>query len=513
MSDASKSGPTGGSAPSHHISGAMQDNQWNAHNAQTRSWNLVLLSVAVILYLTLAILSIVYYGRLEATGSQSLWKYTLLVFFVLSFCTYMVYYQRKLHSFAEILSREQETARGLSRNLETLSSLLEVSSSINSQKNLSEILDTITGQMLTCFHADRSSIMLVDDSSQTLRTHACSGENSAITKEAVIPVGQGVSGWVAAHGQPLLLNGKVDDSRFPGAIKKASLISSSLCVPLMLAQKCIGVLNVNIMDSTRTFSEKDLKLLDIFANNAAVAIHNSQLEEEKNQRVRLQTMLGQLHSPQVVQKLVERISEGASPTRVREKVELTILFSDIRGFSDMLNVVDPEQIMSFLDAFYSDMNTAVFDNEGSIDKFIGDEVMAFFGAPLPLENSAENGLNTALEMLEYFKKLRSRFIERNPQFGKLGLGIGVNHGEVVVGNVGSASRYEYTVIGTAVNLARRLCAHAEPDQILTTRNTLEKSGMTCPAEALHRITFKGIPDSVSVCRIYNFNGKAKVQES
>ncbi len=450
----------------------MTDNDLAVKKAEKRLWHLVLLSVVVILFLTLVIISgSGFLGELESSLlPKEKTNYSIfLSLFVLLFCFYMIFQQRRLLHFSQAFFKEKQTAAMLSKNVEILGALLEVSSSINSQQQLQDILNTVTREMLACFRADHCSIMLVDEKTKTIRTKASQGTGAEYAKDALIPLGKSISGWVVANVQPLLLNGQVDASRFPGAQEdKKRAISSALCVPLKLADKCIGVLNVNLIGKEHTFSENDLSLLTIFSNNAAVAIHNSMLLREKGRRLSLQTMLGQLHSPQIVEKLVEKIEAGVEPEKRREMVEMTILFSDIRGFSSMLNVVDPEDILGFLDEFYAIMNKAIFDNEGSIDKFIGDEVMAFFGAPIALENSTRSGLKAAQQMLAYFQDLKLKFSERSHFFENLGLGIGLNTGTVMVGNVGSETRYEYTVIGTDVNLARRLCAHAQPNQILTT---------------------------------------------
>ncbi|MFP4476160.1 MAG: adenylate/guanylate cyclase domain-containing protein [Desulfatibacillaceae bacterium] len=486
--------------------------------AEKRLWQLILLAVVVILYLTLMVLVILFSG---ARGGQAIAflpsdfpEYSVsLAVLILLFCSYMIMAQRRFLQFSKTFVAERQQRDALARNVSILSSLLEVSSSINSSMQLHEILETITREMLSCFSADHSSIMLLEPRTNMLRTKASYGKGAEYAKDALIPLGKSIAGWVVENSQPLLLNGKVDQKRFPGTERKDRPISSSLCVPLRMSEKSIGVLNVNLLGEERTFSEDDLKLLTVFANNAAVAIHNSMLLKEKDQRVRLQTMLGQLHSPQIVQKLVEKYDEANTPDQMREKVEMTILFSDIRGYTSMLSAMKLEDIMGFLDEFYSIMNKAVFDNEGSIDKFIGDEVMAFFGAPIPLENSGRNGLATAYEMLGYFADLTEKYAARDPFFRNLSLGIGLNTGEVFVGNVGSATRYEYTVIGNAVNLAKRLCAYASANEILTTERTVRCMSTEVRSSYLKKIVFKGIPDPVKVHRIEFPEDLARKMES
>ena len=217
--------------------------------------------------------------------------------------------------------------------------------------------------------------------------------------------------------------------------------------------------------------------------------------------IRLETMFEQLHSPQVAKELIKKIDDWDQPNKIREKVEMTILFADIRGFSTMVSALKLEDIMAFLDEFYSAMTKTVFNNEGSIDKFIGDEVMAFFGAPIALKNCSENGVKTAIEMAASFQQLREKFSSDSPHFENLGIGIGVNTGEVFIGNVGSKTRYDFTVIGIAVNLARRLCSYAGPDQILTTEETISKIPGMVSSEFVENISLKGIPKPVNLHKI------------
>jgi adenylate cyclase len=260
---------------------------------------------------------------------------------------------------------------------------------------------------------------------------------------------------------------------------------------------------VNLIGIEKTFSENDLKLTTVFANNAAVAIHNAILMGEKHQRIRFQTMLEQLHSPQVAKELVNRIEDWNQPNSMREKAEMTILFADIRGFSQMMSHVELEAIIEFLDEYYSTTTRIVFKSGGSINKFIGDEVMAFFGAPIAFENATENGVRAALDIVTSFTGLKEKFSEISPHFRKLGIGIGINTGTVFVGNVGSKERYDYTVIGNAVNVARRLCSHAAPNEVLATTKTVEGLTGNHVYHFVEKKLFKGIHHDIDVYRLLN----------
>ncbi len=387
-------------------------------NIEIRLSQLVLLAVVVILCLTLVFLALQFLGFIDKSNiiamPENAYQYSIfLSILVLLFCAYVFTQQRKLIQLSREYFEEKASAHMLRQNVRTLSSLLEVSCSINSRETLSDILDIVAREMLVCFQSDQSSIMLLDQQSKLLKTSAAFGKGHEFTKDAAIALGEGIAGWVAKSGKPLLLNGEVDPADFPGTHKKIRGIRSALCVPLKMNEEIIGVLNVNLVDGDRTFWETDLKLITIFANNAAVAIHNAMLLKEKSERIRLQTMFEQMHSPQIVQELIKKTDDTDEPNKMRERLEMTILFADIRGFSNLMAVLELEAIMDFLDAFYSAMTKIVFNNEGSIDKFIGDEVMAFFGAPLSLKNSSENGVKTALEMVKSFQALREKFSEHS----------------------------------------------------------------------------------------------------
>jgi len=237
------------------------------------------------------------------------------------------------------------------------------------------------------------------------------------------------------------------------------------------------------------------------ANRAYREKLESMVADRTNFLIRLQKMFEQLHSPQVARELIRKIDEWEQPNNTREKLEMTILFADIRGFSTMVSALELEEIVNFLDGFYDAVSHAVFNNGGSVDKFIGDEVMAFFGGPVAVKNSGESGVRAALELSDSFQTLKAQFSENSHYFRHLGIGIGINTGEVFIGNVGSERRYDYTVIGTVVNLARRLCAHAGPGQILTTENTLAEVDGAVSSKHVEDMSFKGISNPVKIYKI------------
>ncbi len=272
----------------------METEELNISKIERKIWEMILLAVVVILFLTLALLGLQFLGFLGKSEvimlSEHSYKYSVfLSIIVLLFCAYVIIEQRKLLHLSRAFSKEKETTQTLSQSVKTLSALLEVTSSINFQQKISDIFNTITKEVLSCFQADHSSIMLFDEQSKALEPKASFWKGAESDNEALVPLVQNIAGWVAKSGKPLLLNGKSDPAECHGAHMKNGPITSSLCAPLKIGGKSIGVLNVNLVDSVKTFSETDLKLISIFANNAAVAIHDAELYEQiKSFNVRLE---------------------------------------------------------------------------------------------------------------------------------------------------------------------------------------------------------------------------------
>jgi len=252
------------------------------------------------------------------------------------------------------------------------------------------------------------------------------------------------------------------DQRFGGQSILMQQIRSAICSPLMGSEnRVLGVLYVDNVSTSHKFVEEDLEFVIAFAGIAAVAIENSQFADRIRREMLARSNFERYFTPQLAQRIAS--SEGA--TRLGgDKREVTVLFSDIRGFTALSETMPPSDMATLLTDYFTEMVDCVFRNEGTLDKFIGDAVMAQWGAPIGSKEDPDKAMQAAIEMMDELKKLNAKWLsEGRPE---LQIGIGINHGEAFAGNIGSERRLEYTVIGDTVNTASRLCSAAGPGEIL-----------------------------------------------
>jgi adenylate cyclase len=190
-----------------------------------------------------------------------------------------------------------------------------------------------------------------------------------------------------------------------------------------------------------------------------------------------------------------------------KEMDLTVLFSDIRGFTGIAEKLSPTALVHLLNEYLSPMTDIVLRRRGTLDKYIGDAVMAFFGAPVQTALHAANGCDTALEMIETLRRLREKWRIEEPGWPRIDIGIGVNSGPMVVGNMGSEQRFSYTVMGDNVNLASRLESlnREYGTHVLVTGQTLDaaRKGLSDPsAYTARELDFVRVKGKLEPVRIF-----------
>jgi class 3 adenylate cyclase/HAMP domain-containing protein len=200
-------------------------------------------------------------------------------------------------------------------------------------------------------------------------------------------------------------------------------------------------------------------------------------------------------SKYVPKSVVERILQHQDGLKLGgEKKTITIFFSDIRGFTPMSEALSAEEVVHILNEYFTAMTAIIFKHEGTLDKFMGDAIMAVWGAPIDMPDHAERAVMAAVEMSKKMQELQDKW--RSEGKREVSIGIGINTGDVVVGNIGSMERMEYTAIGDNVNLTQRLESVAEKGQILISGATYERVKHRVVATMLDPIKVKGKAEKV-----------------
>tara|TARA_B100000963_G_scaffold92650_1_gene79768 strand:+ start:9769 stop:11724 length:1956 start_codon:yes stop_codon:yes gene_type:complete len=169
--------------------------------------------------------------------------------------------------------------------------------------------------------------------------------------------------------------------------------------------------------------------------------------------------------------------------------EVCVLFSDIRGFTSMSERMEPSKVVTLLNSFFDKMIDVVFKYDGTLDKIIGDELMVLYGAPLKKTDDILNAVKTAKEMFTTLDKFNIKMLEEG--YPKLNIGIGINYGKVICGNIGSEQQMNYTVIGDTVNLASRLCSAAKPGEIIISDSVYKNLDNTIGFSLNEKLSLKG----------------------
>jgi len=214
------------------------------------------------------------------------------------------------------------------------------------------------------------------------------------------------------------------------------------------------------------------------------------------EKERVTNVLGKYISPEVAKKV---LSAGEGMSLKGERRECVVMFTDIRGFTSFSENMAPEKIVADLNEYFTLMVDVVMKYEGTLDKFIGDAVMAVWGAPVPFEDKELRGVKAALEMQKALGQYNKSRIDKNQT--PITMGIGLNSGVVVSGNLGSDKRTDYTVIGEEVNLASRLCAKAAPGQVLISEGMYRKLKGLVEVRQLEPIALKGFSEPVKVYEV------------
>ena len=273
-------------------------------------------------------------------------------------------------------------------------------------------------------------------------------------------------------------------------------LKATLILPLVYEDRLIGIMSLGNKKSGKFYRREDINLLKTMANQGVVAIQNAKLAEQMKNEEMVRANLARYLSPQIVDQVIRKdvqVNLGG------DRKVVTVLFSDIRNFTKISESMPPDKLVHLLNEYFTEMARIIFENQGSLDKYIGDAIVAVFGSLIPLENSGRTAVQAAIQMMKELSSLNERL--KNKYGFRVDIGIGINTGEVFLGNVGSPERMEFTVIGDTVNIASRFSDVAKAGQILITKETFASLGEDIRHKELPPTEVKGKAGKLEVFEI------------
>lgn len=385
---------------------------------------------------------------------------------------------------AQIDAREQSflpfaqianDAAALRADYEKLRLSYELSRKIADERDIDKLLGKVLESVFLFIPAQRGVIFLRDPTGKMapMAHHRNDGLTDSISVSTTI-----LKKVVDERAAVLTHDAAMDFAASKGKSMILNQIQSAIVAPMLYKDEVLGVLWLD-SKSLAQFQPKDLQLLNAVASQAAMFIEINILGGHRDR-------LSRLLSPNVA----ERVISGELEVRPGgSRMECTVYNSDIRGFTQMSEKTAPEEIVEMLNAYFEAMVDTVFQFEGTLDKFMGDGIMALWGAPMSHPDDAERAVECALEQTEVLGRFnRSRMIKDKPP---LGVGLGIHTGPVVAGYIGSSKALSYTVIGDVANTSARLCARALAGQIVVSETTHERLGPRFQCEALPPVRLKG----------------------
>jgi len=373
--------------------------------------------------------------------------------------------------------------------------LYQVSRALGDLQTVEEVAHSVLDLVLKIEGVERGYAMLADDKGgfqpAVIRYRKELGPDTGRLPQMILS--QAIIKQVTQGGVPLLVQDVRMDPRL-GSSKSIALsgMQSAMCAPLKGGDKLYGLLYVDNLVKRGMFSQEDLNIFSVIATQAGLAVDRVRGREEMARQAQQRSALEKFLAPGVAQKIV---AEAADIQLRGETQNLTVMFSDIRGFTSMAEKMTPEETVEILNDYFNAMSDRIFSHEGTLDKFLGDGLMCLFGAPLSKGTDALNAVRTAVEMQQTLQVL-------NKDFEKpLRMGIGINTGKAVVGYMGATRRMDYTAIGDVVNVASRLCAAAAPDQILVSAATQAELRSDLPTRKLEPVKVKGKTEPIQIYEV------------
>lgn len=396
-----------------------------------------------------------------------------------------------------------EHIKQLEREKYLLTVLYDAGKAIHSKRSVEGITEQV---MLLAFRiqgVERGFIMLLDEKGAGTASEVRYREPQPGEQPQII-LSQSVLERMKRERQPILITDVGGDERFQASESmRIAGLRSAMCAPLVGSQRLLGILYADNLQKSDAFTQDELNVFSLLASQAAAAIDNvlayKHIANQAVQRSALERFL----APQVVEMIAadpENIKLGGANQKV------SILFADIRDFTTISEDLPPDKVLEVLNEFFSRVTDVIFDHGGTLDKYIGDCVMALFGAPISKGNDAANAVRAAIDIQRLMGELNRDCKAR--KWPELTVGIGINTGMATAGNIGSLRRLDYTAVGDAVNIAARLMTEAFAGQILISETTARELDSGFKLGEPDAVMLKGKSEPVPVRNVLWTQSKA-----
>ncbi len=383
-----------------------------------------------------------------------------------------------LHSKPEVGPARDKVLEALQRKANILAALYEMSKTLGSVFDLNAIFAKATDIIFRSTPADRVVALLADVTSSDnwedvkltpIATRARDEKLEAHARK--LTIGRTITRKVMKDRVALLSQDAAADEQFAGVDSIVSQgVRSTICAPLVAETRVHGALYADRLDPFASFKPDDLELISAVAAQTAIAVENARAHE----RLAREEVARANYSRFLPEYVVKQMLENPDSFKLGGVNQIiTVLFADIRGFTRISEHAPPEKIVQLLNRYFSAMTDIIFAHGGTLDKYLGDGLMALFGAPTTTPQDAANAVNAAVAMQRRIIGINQEL--RAEGLAEIGVGIGLHTGEATVGYIGSERRSEYTAIGDVVNTASRLESNSRGGEILISDATAKLS--------------------------------------
>jgi len=370
--------------------------------------------------------------------------------------------------------------------------LLKISEILSSPLGIDNLLETILDLVFSIMQVDRGAILAIDSQTGDLVSRAVKQDPRVPPSE--LTYSRNIVEHVRKHNVAVLFSNLQAHSELAQAKSVLSHgINSSMCAPMKPGDRFLGVIYVDDINGQCNFSEDDLDLLTAFANQAGVAIQNAELFKRLQATAVERDNLRRFFAPSTADRILKDI-----PVLGAIETEATVLFCDISGFTRLASQMQPGEIVAMLNKFLPAIAEVVFKYGGTLEKYIGDAVVAVWGAPFRTPDDADKALRAAVGMQRAVPALNEHLGEGQT----LRIHLGLHTGKVAAGNIGSHRYMQYAVIGETTNLASRICNIAKSDEILLSNATLNRINADLwPVDEVGHVPIRGIDRPLNLHRL------------